>query len=32
MRSPDVVTIENAQDDEEAIEALVIKAIDEACY
>lgn len=30
MRSPDVVTIENAQDDEEAIEALVIKAIDEA--
>ena len=30
MRSPDVITIENAQDDEEAIEALVIKAIDEA--
>lgn len=30
MRSPDVVTIENAQDDEETIEALVIKAIDEA--
>lgn len=29
MRSPDVVTIENAQDDEEAIEALVIKAIEE---
>lgn len=30
MRSPDVITIENAQDDEEAIKALVIKAIDEA--
>ena len=30
MRSPDVITIENAQDDEEAIEVLVIKAIDEA--
>lgn len=30
MRSPDVVTIENGQDDEEIIESLVIRAIDGA--
>lgn len=30
MRSPDVVTIESADDDEEVVKSLVLKAIDEA--